>query len=84
MTSLSFPDIFLNAMHFNSDDALLRRTCNLFCGEFLHQQIRYFIIGGFALIFHGFIRNTMDVDIVVDENDFQKAVDVSKILCDYY
>ncbi|UJR29846.1 hypothetical protein I4U23_017389 [Adineta vaga] len=55
---------------------LLRRTCSLFCPQFYDNQIRYFTVGGYALIFHRFVRNTMDIDIVVHEDDFQKATEI--------
>jgi hypothetical protein len=80
MTSLSFIDIFLNAIHFNDDQGLLRRTCNLFCQKLYNNQIRCFIIDEYALIFHEVVRNTMDVDILVHEDDFKKATEVSSML----
>jgi hypothetical protein len=49
MTSLSFTDIFLNAMHFNDDQGLLQKTCDLFYEKFYNNRIRYFIVGGYAL-----------------------------------
>jgi len=76
MTSLSFADIFTNAMEFTEDHALLRRTCSSFCPQFNSKNLRYMIVGGYALIFHKYIRNTMDVDILIHEDDFEEAKQV--------
>ena len=76
MTSLSLSTLLNNAMHFNTEDALLYRTAKRVCMLFKEQGIRYYIVGGYALIFHGVIRNTMDVDIIVHEQDFPKAIEV--------
>ena len=74
MTSLSFSDIFHNPMYFNTRDGLLYRTAVRFSTLFKKNSIRYYIVGEYALIFHQ--RNTMDIDIIVHEDDFQKAIQV--------
>jgi hypothetical protein len=79
MTSLSFSDILHNSMHFNTRDGQLYRTAVRFSILFHKHSIRYYILGGYALIFHGMVRNTMDIDIIVHEDDFQKATQVSLI-----
>jgi hypothetical protein len=80
MTCLTFTDIFINAMHFNDENGLLYKTCSQFCANFKENNIRYYIVGGYALIYHKVVRNTMDVDIIVHENDFKKAISVSTII----
>lgn len=77
MSSLSFADIFDNAMHFNTRDGLLYKSVIRFSKLFQFHNISYYIVGGYALIFHGVIRNTMDIDIIIAETDFQKAKQVS-------
>jgi hypothetical protein len=77
MTSLTFLDIFVNAMHFNDEDGLLVQSCQRFCPIFKEKRIPFYIIGGFALIQHNVVRNTKDIDIVVHENDLESAANVS-------
>ena len=77
MTSLTFLDIFVNAMHFNDEDGLLVQSCQRFCPIFKEKKIRFYIIGGFALIQHNVVRNTKDIDIIVHENDLETAANVS-------
>jgi len=76
MTSLTFSDILHNSMHFNTRDGQLYRTAVRFSILFHKHSIRYYILGGYALIFHGMVRNTMDIDIIVHEDDFQKATQI--------
>ena len=76
MTSLSLSTLLDNAMHFNAKDGLLCQTAERFTVLFKEQGIRYYIVGGFALIIHGLIRNTIDVDIIVYEQDFSTAIEV--------
>ncbi|CAM2725480.1 unnamed protein product [Rotaria socialis] len=73
MSSLSLADIFDNAMHFNTHNGLLHRSVIRFSELFKRHNVSYYIVGGYALIFHGIVRNTMDIDIIVAEADFQKA-----------
>ncbi len=40
--------------------------------KFYDNQITYFIIRGYALVFHGFVRNTIDIDILVHDDNFKK------------
>ena len=80
MTCLSFEDIFANAMHFSTSDGLLYRTAMRFSEPFLRDSICYFIVGGYALIHHGIIRNTTDVDIIVNDSDFLRASQVRNFL----
>jgi hypothetical protein len=79
MTSLSFSDIFQNSMYFNTRDGLLYRTAVRFSTLFKQNDVRYYIVGGYALIYHQMVRNTMDIDAIIHENDFQKAAHVSSI-----
>ena len=44
MTSLSFSDIFNNAMHFDRHDGLLYRTAVRFSLLFQQEKIRYYIV----------------------------------------
>ena len=76
MASLSFLDIFLTVMDFTSKDPFLYRTPSKFGAIFKEEQIRYYIVGGYALIHHQMVRNTMDIDVTVHENDFEKATKV--------
>lgn len=78
MTALSYADIFTNAMEFTEEHALLRKMCRSFCPQFNVKNLRYMVVGGYALIFHKFIRNTMDIDIIVHEEDFQEAKKVCR------
>lgn len=77
MTSLIFLDIFANAMHFDDENGLLTKSCRRFCPQFKQKKISFYIVGGFALIKHNVLRNTKDIDIIVQENDFQSAAKVS-------
>lgn len=79
MTSLTVSDILINAMHFEADDALLCQTSRRFCPMFKENKIQFYIIGGLALIVHHVVRNTSDIDIIVDENDFDSASNVSVV-----
>ena len=81
MTSLSFQDIFANAMCFHTRDGLLYKTAARFGGLFQTNSIRYFIVGGYALIHHGVVRNTTDVDLIVHESDFCQAIQVRPSFC---
>ncbi len=36
------------------------------CAALNREQVRYVLIGGFAVILHGFVRGTKDVDLLVD------------------
>ncbi|CAF1267101.1 unnamed protein product [Rotaria sordida] len=63
-------------MHFNSHDGLLYRTAIRFSTLFKVNNVRYYIVGGYALIFHEMVRNTMDIDIIVNEDDFQKGIQI--------
>ena len=40
------------------------------------KQIGFYIVGGYALIHHKMVRNTMDVDVIVHEKDFAKTSQV--------
>ncbi|CAF1944413.1 unnamed protein product [Rotaria magnacalcarata] len=60
-------------MHFNTHDGLLYKSIIRFSKLFQFHNLSYYIVGGYALIFHGVIRNTMDIDIIIAETDFQKA-----------
>jgi hypothetical protein len=40
------------------------------------NSIAYYIVGGYALIHHGVVRNTTDVDLIVAEKDFGRAAKV--------
>jgi predicted nucleotidyltransferase len=41
------------------------------------NKVRYLLIGGYAVVVHGYVRNTNDIDIVVsdDRENAQKVVD---------
>ena len=63
-------------MCFDKRDGLLYRSAVRFSEVFQTRSIRYFIVGGYALIHHGIVRNTTDIDIVVNEDDFSEALQV--------
>jgi hypothetical protein len=65
----------------NSKDSryLLYRSAVRFSGLFQTNSIRYFILGGYALIYHGIVRNTTDIDMVVNESDFDRASQVRNL-----
>lgn len=67
-------------MYFSTRDGLLYRTAMRFSELFLRDSIRYFIVGGYALIYHGIVRNTTDVDIIVNDSDFLRASQVTTFL----
>ena len=39
------------------------------CRALDREQVRYLLIGGFAVILHGFVRTTKDIDLLVDPSD---------------
>lgn len=39
------------------------------CGALNREHARYVLIGGFAVILHGFVRSTKDVDLLVDASE---------------
>ena len=67
-------------MIFDQRDGLLFQTAIRFSTLFKANQIRYYIVGGYAMIFHRVVRNTMDIDIIVAEDDFQRASQVCPTL----
>ena len=56
------------------------KTLNSLIKEFNKQKINFAIIGGFAVGLWGFIRNTMDLDILVDKNDLEKLDNIMQKL----
>ena len=73
MSSLSFGDVFDNAMYFNTHDGLFfYKSVVRFSKLFKRHNVFYYIVGGYALILHDVVRNTMDIDIIVTEADCQK------------
>jgi hypothetical protein len=49
------------------------------CRALNEQGARYVIIGGFAVIYHGYLRATEDIDVLVD-GDLENQVRVKKAL----
>lgn len=43
------------------------------CRALNREGVRYLLIGGFAVILHGFVRTTKDVDLLVDPSDTNVA-----------
>jgi hypothetical protein len=39
------------------------------CRALNREGARYLLIGGFAVILHGFVRTTKDIDLLVDPSD---------------
>lgn len=39
------------------------------CQAFNREGVRYLLVGGFAVILHGFVRSTKDVDFLVDPGE---------------
>ena len=39
------------------------------CRALNREGVRYLLIGGFAVILHGFVRTTKDIDLLVDSSD---------------
>ena len=39
------------------------------CRSLNREDVRYLLIGGFAVILHGFVRTTKDIDLLVDPSD---------------
>jgi|SRR3989338_3726020 len=54
------------------------------CKSLNEQGVKYLLIGGFAVILHGFIRGTKDIDFLVDssEENIRKAKKALSILPD--
>ena len=46
---------------------------NLIHSEFKRIDLRFMIVGGFALTAYGVTRLTADVDVMIDEGDFEKV-----------
>ena len=45
------------------------------CRALREAGVRYLLIGGFAVILHGFVRTTKDIDLLVDpSNDNVAAI----------
>jgi len=49
-----------------------RKVLSLLIKSFEEKNIRYGLIGGFALIAHGIPRTTVDIDFLVDKRDLDK------------
>jgi hypothetical protein len=43
------------------------------CHSLNLEGVRYLLIGGFAVILHGFVRTTKDVDLLIDASDANVA-----------
>lgn len=43
------------------------------CRSLNREGVRYLLIGGFAVILHGFIRTTKDIDLLIDPSDANVA-----------
>jgi hypothetical protein len=43
------------------------------CGSLNREGARYILIGGFAVILHGFVRTTKDIDLLIDPSDVNIA-----------
>jgi hypothetical protein len=43
------------------------------CRSLNREGVRYLLIGGFAVILHGFVRTTKDVDLLIDASDANVA-----------
>jgi len=68
-TSLMFynANVVNEPLQFNASDLK-----DLF--EALNQEkVRYMLVGGFALAFHGYFRGTVDLDVWVDDSEENKA-----------
>jgi hypothetical protein len=39
------------------------------CGALNAERVRYVLIGGFAVILHGWVRTTKDIDLLVDPDE---------------
>ena len=39
------------------------------CRALGEEGVRYLLIGGFAVVLHGFVRTTKDIDLLVDPAD---------------
>lgn len=38
------------------------------CREMNARSVRYIVVGGFAIIQHGFLRNTGDIDVLIEDS----------------
>lgn len=59
-----------------------KTVLSLIVGAFHKQNVRYALIGGFAMGVLGIMRATMDLDFLVDYNDISKVEKIMK-KCDY-
>jgi hypothetical protein len=45
----------------------------LICRELNAQGAKYLVVGGFAVIQHGFLRNTGDIDLLIEDSPENQA-----------
>ena len=51
------------------------------CESLNRHRASYILIGGFAVILHGFVRGTKDIDLLIDSSD-ENVVRVKQALSD--
>ncbi len=51
-------------------------------GALHRRQARFLVVGGYAVIAHGYVRATQDLDLVIDLEDADAARDVVEVLAD--
>ncbi len=56
------------------------KVCATLLQEFANKNIRYAVIGGFALGFWGVTRATIDIDFLLNRDDAEKADEILKQL----
>lgn len=51
----------------------MKNALEILCESFARESVDFMLIGGFALAAHGVVRQTMDVDCLIDEADSGSA-----------
>ncbi|MDP6353787.1 MAG: nucleotidyltransferase family protein [Planctomycetota bacterium] len=64
-----------NASRFFMKDDPVHHTLKNICGRLQDLDIDYAVVGGMALVAHGYIRTTVDVDILLNQDGLKRAHD---------
>ncbi|MDP6118515.1 MAG: hypothetical protein QF437_12155 [Planctomycetota bacterium] len=64
-----------NASRFFMKDDPVHHTLKNICGRLQDLDVDYAVVGGMALVAHGYIRTTVDVDILLNQDGLKKAHD---------
>jgi hypothetical protein len=62
-----------NASRFFMKEDPVHQTLKNICGRLEKLNIDYAVVGGMALVAHGYLRTTVDVDILLNQDGLKKA-----------